>query len=194
MPSPLSRISQALTAARCWGATAEEVEADYPCDSLMAVPVLRLHRAIEIHANRNVIYRWVCQLKVAPYSYDLLDNRGRRSPRHLTPGVENLAIGQRWMVFSIVDFEPGVHVTGEVLPGPRRIFGQMASTYVIRPRSDSACRLVVRLNIAAATGLRQIVPTTLAWGDLIMMRKQLLTIKQLAERTHVNEQSSVRFG
>lgn len=186
MPSPPRRISRALSVARCWGATAEEVDADYPCDSLMSGPVLRVHRAVDIHASRDVVYRWVCQLKVAPYSYDLLDNRGRRSPRNLTPGAENLAVGQRWMVFSITDFEPGVHVTGEVLPGPRRVFGQMAATYAIRPRSDSSCRLVVRLTIAAATGLRQIGPAALAWGDLIMMRKQLLTIKQLAEQTHLD--------
>jgi hypothetical protein len=181
--SLLSRISQALTAARCWGATAEEVDAEYPCDALMAVPALRLHRAIDIHASRSVVYQWVCQLKVAPYSYDLLDNLGRRSPRTLTPGADNLAVGQRWMVFSIADFEPGEHVTGKVLPRPRRVFGQMAVTYAVRSRSDSSCRLVVRLNIEAAAGLRQIAPAALEWGDLVMMRKQLRTIKQLAEQT-----------
>jgi hypothetical protein len=183
MMSPLSRISQALTIARCWGATAEEAEAEYPCDRLMAVPVLRLHRAVDIAASPGVVYQWVCQLKVAPYSYDLLDNLGRRSRRALTPGVDDLAVGQRWMVFSITDFEPGRHVTGQVLPGPGRIFGQMAATYAIRPRSDSACRLVVRLSVEAATGLRRLRPAALAWGDLVMMRKQLRTLKRLAERT-----------
>jgi hypothetical protein len=183
MPNSGRGVRSALAIPWCWGATAAEADADYPCDGLISAPVLRLHRAIGIQASASTVYRWVCQLKVAPYSYDLIDNRGRRSPRTLTPGVEHLAIGQRWMVFSICDFEPGGHVTGRVLPGPGRVFGPMAATYAIRSGPDSSSRLVVRLTIAAATGLRQIGPTALAWGDLVMMRKQLRTIKQLAERT-----------
>jgi len=147
-----------------WGATAAEAAAEYPCDGLIAGPVLRLHRAIDVHASPDVVYQWVCQLKVAPYSYDLLDNLGRRSPRALTPGADNLASGQRWIVFSITGFEPGVHVTGKVRPGPRRVFGPMVATYAIRPRSGSSCRLVVRLSIRAAPGLRRIAPEALAWG------------------------------
>lgn len=124
----------------------------------------------------------MCQLKVAPYSYDAIDNLGRRSPRTLTPGAENLEVGQRWMVFRIVAFQQNVHITGEVLRRPRQLFGPMVCTYEVRPGAGASSRLVVRLDLSVPNVFRRLAATPLAWGDLIMMRKQLFTLKQLAER------------
>jgi hypothetical protein len=163
-----------------WGATTDERRGAYPCDGRLEAPVVHLHRALDIEANPALVYRWICQLKQAPYSYDLLDNRGRRSPRTLTEGMDQLAIGQRWMVFRIVDFEPGVHITGELRHS--RLFGPLACTYLIEPRSPATSRLVVRLDIVARRGVRRLGSLVLAWGDLVMMRKQLVTLKKLAER------------
>jgi hypothetical protein len=165
-----------------WGATPAEIRSTYPCDGRLDAPVISLHRAIDVDASPALLYRWVCQLKAAPYSYDLLDNRGRRSPRTLTPGLDQLAIGQRWMVFRIVEFTPDVDITGDVLPRAARLFGPLSCTYRIQPRSPSTSRLVVRLALTARPGMRRIGSLALAWGDLIMMRKQLLTLKKLAER------------
>jgi hypothetical protein len=49
------------------------------------------------------------------------------------------------------------------------------------PRRDGTCRLIVRLNASATTSLQRVRRALLASGDLIMMRKQLLTLKKLAE-------------
>jgi hypothetical protein len=109
-------------------------------------------RATAVGAPPAVLFRWLCQLKVAPYSYDLIDNFGRRSPKELTPGVENLARGQKLMsIFEHVDFQRDRHLT-VTMSDPRAIsiFGRIALSYVVLPprRQDArtlpeACALVV---------------------------------------------------
>ncbi len=129
----------------------------------------------------EVVFRWLRQFKVAPYSYDLLDNGGRRSPRRLTPGVEELAVGQPFLVFQIAAFETGRHLSGIIRPPFDRLFGPLAGTYAVTPRGPHASRLVVKLTMGTDGLQERIRCTALAWGDLIMMRKQLLTVKALAE-------------
>ncbi|HEU4397804.1 MAG TPA: hypothetical protein VFU54_08230 [Actinomycetota bacterium] len=164
-----------------WNTTPQERAARLPCDGYLDPPVRRLTRAITIAAPPPTVFRWLCQLKVAPYSYDWLDNRGRRSPRRLTPGAERLAVGQRFLVFELVEFQQGQSLTLAVQPRFQRLYGPLAVTYDIQPRHDGSCRLVVRLNVGATTSLQRGWRVLLAWGDLVMMRKQLLTFKQLAE-------------
>lgn len=144
------------------------------CDRLLAGT--RVHRAVTVDAPAPVVFRWLCQLKLAPYSYDLVDNLGRRSPRELVPGVERLAVGQRFMViFSLASFAYDEHITLRS--------NHVAVTYAVLP-GKSSTRLVARV-IFDPPGTRlgkALIGHTLALGDLVMMRKQLLTLKALAER------------
>lgn len=75
---------------RHWGTTAPERARPYPCDELVPSSDGALFRGVSVEAPAAVVFRWLCQLRAAPYSYDLLDNRGRRSPQELTPGLERL--------------------------------------------------------------------------------------------------------
>lgn len=121
----------------------------FPCDSHLPDPDLECFRAVSVEAPASVLFRWLCQLKVAPYSYDLLDNGGRRSPRTLSPGLEHLAPGQRVMrIFRLVEFEKDAHLT-MVLDDPRAqsIYGRIALSYVVVPSTPSSCRLVVKLRV-----------------------------------------------
>jgi len=169
--------------ASIWGSTPEERRMTFPCDSHLSDIDGEYFRAVDVEAPANVLFRWLCQLKVAPYSYDLIDNFGRRSPRNLLPGLEKLARGQRVMdIFELVEFEENGHLT-MVMDSPRAtsIFGRIALSYVVLPKSNVSCRLVVKIRVLyPEKPPRSWVRWFLPWGDL-MMRKQLLTLKHLAE-------------
>ncbi len=167
-----------------WGATAEEMAAVYRCDEILPEPGAVWFRAITVKAPRTVLFRWLCQVKVAPYSYDLLDNFGRRSPRKLTPGTEELQVGQQVMtIFELVDFEPNEELTLRMRSrAGLKLFGDFAISYTVREHGGQT-RLVVKLLLGNAPGLFPAARRrALAWGDLLMMRRQLLTFRNLAER------------
>ena len=168
--------------AKCWNATSAEREAVYPCDAYMErIPFQGCLRAIDVEAPPRVVFRWLCQLKVAPYSYDWIDNGGKPSPRSLIEGVDQLEKGQRFLVFKIVEFENERHITGEVTEEFRNIYGPLAVSYTVRPIDSGHTRLVVKLDVGAISLKERIRRFIMVWGDLIMARKQLLTLKRLAE-------------
>src|SRR5215470_16886814 len=162
-----------------WGSTAAERAATFPCDRYLERPTGVCFRAIDIDAPVAHAFRWLCQLRVAPYSYDWIDNGGRRSPRERDPANEDLAVGQRVMTFfRLVEFERDQHIT--VVLSKSRLFGDVAVTYQLSERSaGGGSRLVVK--VLFATPRWSPMGALLPAGDLVMMRKQLLTLKRLAE-------------
>ncbi len=164
-----------------WGATSDEVARHYPADD--QVPRAQLMtRAISVRAPVEVTWRWLCQIAVAPYSYDWIDNRGRRSPQTLTPGADLLEIGQTMaIVFRLTSYDAGHHWTAVTTPRGQRMFGPVAMTYAAEPDGQGS-RIVCRIAAASRGPLARVRAHALAWGDLVMMRRQLLNLKALAER------------
>lgn len=174
-----------MSIASTWGTCPEERRLSYPCDRLIPHPEVSLYRGITIDASPQTVFRWLCQMRVAPYSYDWIDNAGRESPRKLTPGLDELAIGQEVMrIFDLVDFAQNEHLTLRLkLKGAAiKTFGDLAVSYLIIPGGGGNCRLLVKLVVNHPPNLKgRLMRRFLPWGDLIMMRKQLLNLKQLAE-------------
>lgn len=143
---------------------------------------LRLTRAIGVAAPPALVWRWLCQIAVAPYSYDWVDNLGRRSPQTLTPGADRLELGQTMaVVFRLTSFEDGHQWTALTSARGERLFGRVALTYAAEPDGRDA-RIVCRLATSAGGTVSRVRAHALAWGDLVMMRRQLLNLKALAER------------
>ena len=158
-----------------WGVSESETSRSYPCDDFVAAPTLQVWRGVRIEAPAEAIWPWVAQVRLAPYSYDWLDNRGRRSPRDLV-GLPEPQVGDNFTTAGgrelgrIVSVDPGKQLTGTIM-------GAFMS-YVLVPQERDVTRLllkvVMRTTRWAALGL--------SVGDLIMARRQLLNLKQLAER------------
>jgi hypothetical protein len=172
------------TLVRQWGSTPAERAAPFPCDRHLPDADDTMFRAVDVDAPQAVVFRWLCQLRVAPYSYDTLDNFGRQSPQELTPGLERLEPGQRFMtIFRLAELEPERSLT---LVSDGKVFGRVACTYRADPIDGGRSRLVVKL-LVAYPGLPHgpLVRLIGAPGDLVMMRRQLLNLKALAEETAV---------
>ena len=158
-----------------WGVSDSEISRSYPCDDFVASPTLQAWRGVLVEAPPEAVWPWVAQVRIAPYAYDWIDNLGRRSPRTLVdlPAPE---VGESFTTAGgrkrgrIVAVEPGRDLTGAIMGG--------FMSYVLVPQECDRTRLllkaVIRINRLAAVGL--------SVGDLIMARRQLLNLKQYAER------------
>ncbi len=175
-----------------WGATRDEAARPYPADQLVAGrvsgPVLRMTRAVSVRAPVEMTWRWICQLREAPYSYDLVDNLGRRSPTELTTGSDDLRLGRRMvMVYELTSVVPGRSWTGVTSAAGSRPFGPLAATYAAEPAGATQSRLVCRMVLPDGGPVVRAKASALAWGDLVMLRKQLLTLAAYAGRDAARE-------
>jgi hypothetical protein len=82
---------------------------DFFIDSLPDIPdthCRELLRSVEIHAHTPDIFVWLKQLCIAPYSYDFIDNRCRKSPGHVIKNLPPLKVNMHFLLaFHIFEFE-----------------------------------------------------------------------------------------
>ncbi|HEX4224838.1 MAG TPA: polyketide cyclase [Pseudonocardiaceae bacterium] len=152
-----------------------EIARPYPCDEFVTSPTAQAWRGVDVAAPAEAVWPWVAQVRLAPYSYDWIDNLGRRSPRELR-GLPEPEVGERFTAVGghqmgrIVSVDPGTQLTGTII-------GAFLS-YVLVPSDHDRTRLLFK----AVTRTNRLVGLGLSIGDLIMARRQLLNFKRLAER------------
>ena len=167
---------------RHWNVTPEEIGKHYSCQDHAAPGDELLLRAIDVDADPATTFRWLCQVTVAPYSYDWIDNGGRRSPATLTPGADRLVDGQPVLsIFRLLEHDDR-QLTMVTTPRAERLFGRVHATYLATERPGGS-RIVVAFTVGAQGRLQRLRRRALAWGDVVMVRKQLRTLKAYAEAT-----------
>jgi len=169
---------------RSWGVTEDERAEAFPCDALGFAHDETFFRGTDVAAPPALVFRWLCQLRAAPYSYDLLDNFGRPSPSRLTPGLERLAVGQRMMLlFRLRAFEDGSSLTVSLdSRAGRAAMGDIAGSYRV-VAGVAGARLLVKVLVRYPGGLygkflRRVLPAL----DSYMFSEQLRRLKRYAER------------
>jgi hypothetical protein len=157
-----------------WGVTDDEVARHYPCDDLVPLPMLQLWRGITVDATPAQLWPWVAQIQLAPYSYDWLDNLGRRSPRELRglrdpqPGERFSCIGGKLGIGRVLSVQPEEQLTARIMSA--------VMSYVLAPQ-DGSTRLLLKIVMDRD---RWFGPA-LAVGDWPMARRQLMNLKAHAE-------------
>lgn len=159
-----------------WGVTLAETQRWFACDDVVPDPVLEAWRGVTVKVGPEHVWPWVAQIRLAPYSYDWIDNLGRRSPPRLC-GLPDPVVGESFTAAfggrragRIVAVNPGEQLTGQIM-------GAVMS-YMLVPEG-ARTRLLLKL----VTRRGRAITPLLSLGDLVMARRQLLNLARLAEQT-----------
>lgn len=145
---------------------------------------LAITRTVLTRASGRSLRLWLAQLRRAPYSYDWIDNLGRSSPQ--TPVNIELHRGDRIMyIFTITSVSSSHCEAVMTNPVTTLLFGRVHIRYDIIPFEHLHC-LQYTMWIPAKTIIGRFRRYVLAWADLIMARKQLLTLVLLARQHELN--------
>ena len=175
-----------------WGATDDELERAMPGDDIVGRPSFNATRGVTINAPAATIYPWIVQMGVSRagwYSYDLLDNLGRKSSELVLREFQDVKPGD--VVPMSPDGKKGLSVkdfkTGEWMLWWDAL-GDSSWAWGIYPETEHASRLITRVRVKYRW-LSVYLPFNLLveFFDIVMMRKCMLGIRRRAERAALIE-------
>ena len=172
-----------------WGATAEECRARMAGDAFMAESghgraSIVMTRAISIAAPPSIVSPWLGQLGRGAgfYSYDRLDNGGKRSANHIVSWIPAPALGDSSAIGYLRHLEPGAELAwwapAESFLGAE---GWMATDMRVAAEGKGS-RLVIRISGDVMGRTAWLAKRAFMVIDCLMARRQLLEIRQRAER------------
>jgi hypothetical protein len=169
-----------------WGATAEEISSSMVGDDLCSDATVVATRSITIGAAPQEVFPWIRQMGFGRggwYSYDWLDNLGRKSAT---------TIHDEWQSVEAGDKIPSgpISFTAAIVDAPRHFVLEIQSLGKKSPKlhftlayelrdNPQGTRLVTRMRSRINLPLGSLfAKLILGPGDGIMLRRQLLNIKK----------------
>lgn len=164
-----------------WGATETEVAGAVVGDDLCPNARIIATRCITLSAPPGAVFPWLRQMgfgRAGWYSYDWIDNLGRRSARRVVDEWQNVEVGDPVpggpIAFEAAVVEPPNAFVIRIRPGGRIVF---VLAYELRD-DPGGTRLVTRVRARVnLPGGRLIERLFLGPGDGIMLRRQLLNLR-----------------
>lgn len=129
---------------RTWGATPEEVDAEYPGDEIISIPTGGSTMATTLPAPPETVWSWPVQMggdRGGWYSRDWLDNNGQPSAERIVPEWQDLEVGQQLARTSAPGQEPGAFTVAALEPHRTLVLRSTYRMFTGRdfdPRSDPA--------------------------------------------------------
>ena len=146
-----------------------------------------LLRSIEIKAGASDIFTWLKQFRIAPHSYDFLDNSGNKSPGYIIENLPTLKTNTHFLLaFHIFAFEENTFIASRfcvpINPPINRYIKEMFIEYRIQKLGTHSilwCKIKGWFNMdIASKGFFKIFSIV----NRIMTRRQLLNIRKLSEK------------
>jgi hypothetical protein len=171
-------------------ASRPERERGLPGDDFITQAIGSLTHAVTIRCSRENLWPWLTQMgagRAGWYSYDFLDNRGRRSAARIVPEFQSVSVGTLFPAlpgatdgFFVLACEHGRFL---VLGAPPQD-GKYAATwsFVLEETDPNATRLIVRVRVNRGYRLCGLPLWIVKLIHYIMQRKQLLEIARRAEK------------
>jgi hypothetical protein len=145
-----------------------------------------LIRSIEIQAKAPDIFIWLKQLRVAPYSYDFIDNRFRKSPDYIIENLPHLKVNNHFLLaFHIFEFKENSFIAGrfcEPINPPVNLY--MKGLYIeyrislLANKTILWCKIKGYFNTDISSKGFFVIFSVI---NKIMMTRQLKNIKKLSE-------------
>lgn len=176
-------------------ATNLEQTCHLPGDQLIPEPIGSLTHAITIACPRREVWPWLAQMgagsRAGWYSYDRLDNGGRRSSERIARDLQNIAVGTVFPAlpgatdgFTVVECQPESSLVLGWAPAPHAA-PVVTWAFVLEEVGQRRTRLIVRARGARGYRFHGVPPWIggpfIRLGHFVMERKQLLGIAERAE-------------